>query len=128
MRFTHPLIWVFTLVALVLAGLGVYAQEDMQVVEDSAFANPMRPVPQFRHDEHNAAAGIEDCAECHHVYDENGQRLANESSEGQECSECHGASEGEFPMELVRRFHLNCRGCHQEKLTGPVTCGACHRR
>jgi hypothetical protein len=128
MRVKHPLIWVFTLLALVLAGLSVYAQEDMQVVEDTAFTANMRPLPHFRHDEHNEAAGIEDCAECHHVYDENGQLVAGDSSEGQECSECHGPQDGEFAMELVRRFHLNCRGCHQQKLAGPVTCGECHRR
>jgi hypothetical protein len=118
------------LLAVVLTGgaLTVYSQEDMQVVEDSGFGTSMRPAPAFRHDEHNEAAGLLDCAVCHHVYDEDGKLVPEESSEGQECSECHGSPEGEFPMELVRRFHLNCRGCHQERDAGPVTCGECHTR
>ena len=129
MRFFRLFIPLSVLVVLALAGLSVYAQEDLSVVDDTAFADNMRPLPVFRHDEHNDAAGIEDCAECHHVYDENGQRMADESSEDQECSACHGAAEdGQFPMELVRRFHLNCQGCHQTEKAGPVVCGDCHKR
>lgn len=115
------LIGLFTLV-----GLTAYAQEDIEFVEDSGFASTMRARPAFMHDEHNEKAGIEDCIECHHVYDEAGNRLEDESSEDQECSECHGAQGDEYPMELVRRYHLNCRGCHQASKAGPVTCGTCH--
>jgi hypothetical protein len=31
---------------------------------------------------------IEDCNECHHVY-EDGEKLEDESSEDSSCSECH---------------------------------------
>nr|MDJ0723115.1 cytochrome c3 family protein [Desulfobacterales bacterium] len=102
------------------------AQEDIEFVEDSGFATTMRPRPAFMPDEHNEKAEIEDCIECHHVYDESGSRLEDESSEDQECSECHGAQGDEYPMELVRRYHMNCRGCHQAEKAGPVTCGTCH--
>jgi hypothetical protein len=29
---------------------------------------------------------------------------------------------------LRRAFHLNCKGCHQSKMQGPVMCGECHAR
>ena len=120
---------ILTLIGIiVLAGLTAYAQEDIEFVEDSGFATNMRPLPAFMHDEHNEKAGIEDCIECHHVYDNAGNRLEDESSEDQECSECHGAEGDEYPMELVRRYHMNCRGCHQAEKAGPVTCGTCHVR
>ena len=113
---------------LVLAALTAYSQDDIEFVEDSGFASNMRPLPAFVHDEHNEKAGIEDCNECHHVYDEQGNRLEDESSEDQECSECHGAEGDEYPMELVRRYHLNCKGCHQDQEAGPATCGECHAK
>ena len=111
---------------LALAAFTAYSQDDVEVVEDSGFASTMRPLPKFMHEEHNEKAGIEECNECHHVYDEEGNLVENESSEDRECSECHGAEGGEYPMELVRRYHLNCKGCHQARETGPVTCGECH--
>ncbi len=120
---------ILTLIGIiVLAGLTAYAQEDIEFVEDSGFATNLRPLPAFKHDEHNVLAEIEDCIECHHVYDDAGNRLEDESSEDQECSECHGAEGDEYPMELVRRYHMNCKGCHQAKKAGPVTCGTCHVR
>ncbi len=118
---------IITLVSIIaLAGLTAYAQEDIEFVEDSGFVTTMRPRPAFMHDEHNEKAGIEDCIECHHVYDNAGNRLEDESSEDQECSECHGAQGDEYPMELVRHYHMNCKGCHQAEKAGPVTCGTCH--
>ncbi len=118
---------ILTLIGIIaLTGLTVSAQEDIEFVEDSGFATTMRPRPAFMHDEHNEKAEIEDCIECHHVYDESGSRLEDESSEDQECSECHGAEGDEYPMELVRRYHMNCMGCHQTSKAGPVTCGTCH--
>lgn len=117
-----------TVAVLVLAGLCAYAQEDMETINDTAFGDTMRPPVAFRHDDHNEAAGIDDCTVCHHLYDEEGQLLADESSEDMECGECHGADNGGYPMELVRAFHLNCRGCHEEEKAGPVVCGECHRR
>ena len=120
---------IITLVSIIaLAGLTAYAQEDIEFVEDSGFVTTMRPRPAFMHDEHNEKAGIEDCIECHHVYDNAGNRLEDESSEDQECSECHGAQGDEYPMELVRHYHMNCKGCHQAEKAGPVTCGTCHVR
>ena len=102
-------------------------QEDMVVVEGDSFEIQRRPSSVFRHDEHNEAAEIEECNECHHVY-ENGERLEDESSEDQKCAECHTEkSDGSRPG-LRKAFHMNCKGCHQSKRKGPVMCGECHVR
>ena len=103
------------------------SQEDMEVVDNNAFENPQRTSAVFAHDAHNEAAGIEECNECHHVY-EDGQKLEYESSEDQQCGECHGMrDEGAMPS-LTKAFHRNCKGCHIEKKNGPILCGECHRR
>ena len=105
----------------------VLAQEDMVVVEGDSFDVQRRPSSVFRHDEHNEAAEIEECNECHHVY-ENGERLEDESSEDQRCAECHTEKNDGNRPGLRRAFHLNCKGCHQAKKQGPVMCGECHVR
>jgi len=113
------------LAACVFTALSVGSQEDITTVNDSAFDRRMRPPVPFVHDEHNEIAGIEDCAVCHHVY-EDGKRVEGESSEGSECSECHAPNPGGFPMDLVKAYHLRCKGCHQERKAGPVMCAECH--
>lgn len=109
---------------LAVAVLSVYAQEDVTEVNDSVFNKRMRPAAVFRHDQHNEVAEIEDCAACHHVY-ENGQRVEDESSEDMECSECHAKGAG-YPMEVVNVYHSRCKGCHMEQKAGPIMCGECH--
>ena len=104
-----------------------YSQDEMTTVDDSAIQERMRPEVPFAHDEHNEAAGIESCNVCHHVY-ENGKRVEDESSEGLECSECHGPEDEKYPMDLVKAFHLRCQGCHLENKAGPILCGECHPR
>jgi hypothetical protein len=111
----------------VFFALPAFGQEDMVVVEGDSFEVQRRPSAVFRHDEHNEAAEIEECNECHHVY-ENGKRLEDESSEDQRCVECHTEkSDGNRPG-LRKAFHLNCKGCHRSKRKGPVMCGECHAR
>ena len=116
---------------IALAGLLVWAvawaQEDMVTVEPDAFNNPQRTASVFRHDEHNEAAAIEDCAVCHHLY-ENGKLVEDGSSEDQRCSDCHQLEAQGRQLGLMRAFHTNCKGCHLEKNAGPVMCGECHRR
>ena len=126
MREQSVFIPVIALISIFFA-LPAVGQEDMVVVAGDGFELQRRPSSVFRHDEHNEAAEIEECNECHHVY-ENGERLEDESSEDQRCAECHtGKSEGDRPG-LRRAFHLNCKGCHQSKRQGPVMCGECHVR
>ena len=104
-----------------------HAQEDMVVVEGDSFEDQRRPAAVFRHDDHNESAEIEECSECHHVY-ENGERVADESSEDQRCAECHTEKALDNQPGLRKAFHLNCKGCHQSKKQGPVMCGECHAR
>ncbi len=102
-----------------------FAQEDMVVIGGDSFEKQRRPSAVFRHDDHNATAALEECNECHHVY-ENGKRLADESSEDQRCSDCHTEKTSGNQPGLRKAFHLNCKGCHQSKKQGPVMCGECH--
>ena len=107
--------------------LPALAQEDMQFVDGDSFAKQRRPPSVFRHEEHNEVAGIEECNECHHVY-ENGEKLADESSEDQRCSDCHAEEASGSQPGLRKAFHINCKSCHQSKKKGPVMCGECHDR
>jgi hypothetical protein len=104
-----------------------YSQEDMTVVDNSVFHNPQRVASIFNHDEHNDAAGIEDCNECHHIY-EDGEKAEDESSEDQRCSECHGPEASDDAPALMKAFHTNCKGCHLNLKKGPIMCGECHRK
>ncbi|MCB2147156.1 MAG: cytochrome c family protein [Deltaproteobacteria bacterium] len=112
-------------IAIVLAFTAAWSQDDMTVVDNAAFNNPQRTPSVFVHDEHNETAGIDDCAECHHVY-EGGKRVEDESSEGQSCSECHDLQGSGNQPSLIKAFHANCKGCHQEQGKGPIMCGECH--
>ena len=116
---------VLTITALVL--VTAYSQEDMMFVDNSVFLNPERVPAAFAHEDHNEAAGIDECNECHHVYEE-GIRLEDESSEDQMCSECHDSrASGRIPG-LMKAFHLNCKGCHLAEKKGPIMCGECHQK
>ncbi len=104
-----------------------YAQEDMVAVDNGVFENARRSPSVFVHDAHNEKAGIEECYECHHLY-EDGKLVEEESSEDQMCSDCHGfESEGSRPG-LMKAFHTNCKGCHTKEKAGPVMCGECHKK
>jgi len=116
------------LMVTLLAFVSAYSQEDMVVVNDPAFDNPQRPPSKFRHDEHNEKAGIEECNECHHVYNDQGKLVEDESSEDQLCSDCHELKASGRKPGLMKAFHTNCKGCHEEKNKGPVMCGQCHVR
>jgi hypothetical protein len=104
-----------------------FSQEDMEVVDNEGFSKKQRPPVVFRHDEHNGKAQIEDCSECHHVY-ENGDKLEDESSEDQSCSDCHDERGAAKMLGLRKAFHTNCKGCHLTRKQGPVMCGKCHVR
>lgn len=103
-----------------------HAQEDISRVADSAFPTPMRPPVVFYHDAHNEKAGIDDCAACHHVY-ENGRQLAVDDSSGMECSECH-LEKDPAAIGLIRAYHRQCGGCHAARKAGPVMCADCHKK
>jgi len=107
--------------------LPAFSQEDMEEVDDGGFSNQQRPPAVFRHEDHNERAAIEDCSECHHIY-EDGQKLEDDSSEDQSCSDCHDEKDDSNKPGLRKAFHTNCKGCHLSKKQGPVMCGKCHVR
>ena len=107
--------------------VNAWSQEDMKVVSPDDFTKPQRPAAVFLHDAHNGKAGIENCNECHHVY-EDGKRVEDESSEGQRCSDCHSLENAGRQPGLMKAFHLNCKRCHREQKKGPIMCGECHVR
>jgi hypothetical protein len=114
-------------IVFVFVLFSVNSQEDMERVDNSAFKHPQRVSASFRHDEHNENAGIEDCSECHHLY-EDGKKIEGESSEDQYCWDCHGLKASGSRPALMKAFHINCKGCHLEQKQGPVTCGECHKK
>ncbi|MGB5985535.1 MAG: cytochrome c3 family protein [Desulfobacterales bacterium] len=113
---------------LVIVGLaaGAWCQDEMEVVASGMFDSSRRPAPAFPHDSHNEAAEIEACNVCHHVYNDDGTLAADESSEDQACADCHEMNDAGRRPGLMKAYHLNCKGCHQEKAAGPVSCGECH--
>ena len=102
------------------------SQEDMRYVSPDPFVKPRRPPAVFQHDDHNELAEIEECQVCHHVYDEDGNLIEDESSEDQSCSECHELARSGNKPALMKAFHTNCKGCHKEQKKGPLMCGQCH--
>jgi hypothetical protein len=107
--------------------VSVHSQEDMVVVNDDVFDSPQRPPAVFNHDGHNEIAEIEECNQCHHLY-EDGKLVEDESSEDQSCSDCHEENGSGDKPSLIKAFHKNCKGCHLENKKGPIMCGQCHVR
>ena len=101
------------------------SQEEMKFVDHSVFPEPRRSAVLFDHEAHNETAGLEDCAECHHLY-EDGKLVEDESSEDQRCSDCHTMADVGSQPGLTKAFHLNCKGCHLKQAAGPILCGECH--
>ena len=112
---------------MLITSFSALSQEDIKTVDDSAFEKKTRPPAVFFHDAHNENAGIYDCNECHHIY-EDGKRSDDETSIGMECSECHYAKDRDAIIDLIRSYHLLCSGCHLQQKAGPVICGQCHRK
>jgi hypothetical protein len=99
---------------------------ELERLDISAFEKPRRPGAVFIHDDHNEMAELDDCAICHHVYEDN-ILVADESSEDYSCSECHGLLPGpDNPVSVSMAFHKQCRDCHFDSGKGPVLCGQCH--
>jgi hypothetical protein len=121
---------IFLLIAPLLVGvlfIPAFSQEDMVVVDSEGFNKKQRPPAVFRHDEHNELALVEECNECHHVY-ESGKKIEDESSEDQGCWECHEENDLGNQPGLRKAFHTNCKGCHRQNKKGPIMCGQCHVR
>ncbi|MDY6792480.1 MAG: cytochrome c3 family protein [Thermodesulfobacteriota bacterium] len=107
--------------------VSAYSQEEMTFVDNSVFPKPERTSSVFRHDEHNEKAGIEECNQCHHVY-EDGKLMQDESSEDRRCSDCHELKSTGSAPDLMKAYHMNCKGCHLKQKKGPIMCGECHQK
>lgn len=116
---------------LILAGLCLslsmaFSQEDEFSLNHEEIGRHQRPLVRFNHERHSE---IIDCNRCHHEYDENGN---NTGEDGQSCSGCHGKIESEENVPLMKAFHVQCKGCHEKRISrgktsGPVMCGTCHK-
>ena len=119
-------VFILTLISIsVFMFVSAYSQDEMEFVDNSVFENPERVSSVFLHDEHNEKAELEECNECHHIYEDE-KLVEDESSEDQKCSECHEMkASGNMPA-LMKAYHTNCKGCHLEEKKGPIMCGECH--
>jgi hypothetical protein len=117
---TVLLLMIFFLVA-------AHSQEEMISVDNSVFPNPERVASVFKHEAHNEAAEIDECNECHHVY-QDGVKLEDESSEDRLCSDCHDIEMSGNQPSLMQAFHTKCKACHLSEKKGPIMCGECHRK
>lgn len=109
------------LLFLAAAGFGA----DCVRFSDPTFKDPTRQPACFDHENH---ADFYDCATCHHVYDDDGNPVKGESSEGMYCSDCHYDSNDPKQMDLMSRYHKQCKECHIQEKSGPITCAGCHKK
>ena len=121
----RSLIILMALTVSILTGALAFSRADENLLDNSAFDNPRKPPSLFNHDYHMEDLEIDDCSVCHHLY-EDGELIEDESSAGESCSECHPVRPEDKTVPLMKAFHLNCKGCHKERGSGPVMCGQCH--
>ena len=110
----------------VCLGASLLWAETLSWLPNEAFDHPRRSNVVFLHDEHNETAEIDDCAVCHHYYQDN-RLVDGESSEDMSCSECHQPVHFSKGISLMAAFHKRCKGCHMTLRQGPVVCGQCHK-
>ena len=67
--------------ASVIVLAAAHSQDEMEFVDNDVFSNPQRPPAVFQHDTHNETAAIEECAGCHHLY-EDGELVADDAVTG----------------------------------------------
>lgn len=119
--------WLLSILFILFLAPLAFSQEDMIVINSSELGTHKRPLVVFPHLKHEQIIA---CNRCHHDYDEFGNNLGGE---GRTCSECHLKSAKSNPIPLMKAFHLQCKGCHQNlakkgKPEGPLMCGQCHVR
>lgn len=129
----HFLRWlslpVVVLAAAVLLAPSLWAEDDAPRITDEGYPETTRVRSLFDHDQHMELYPDypEGCIKCHHIYDDEGNLVPDETSEGIPCSDCHEYDSTEDnPVELTEAYHQSCIGCHDAVDQGPVTCGNCH--
>lgn len=106
-----------------------FGQEEVIKIVSPELGKHQRPAVVFPHEKHSDRMT---CTRCHHEYDEFRSNRASED-EGQRCAECHTAHPAKNPIPLMKAFHLQCKGCHNQmaetkRFNPPRTCGGCHDR
>lgn len=81
----------------------------------------------------HAAVFPDDCAKCHHVWDEASKKLVHRENTEEACRGCHGDAAVDKSPSLRDAVHQDCVGCHLERAdhgedTGPTRCEGCHDR
>lgn len=117
-----------TIIALVIVYMApvAFSQDDMTHIPVDAFSKLERPQVAFEHDAHNEKAEVDDCVICHHSANDDGTQNIEDSSEGESCESCHAVERDDDGTPLMRAYHKQCIGCHEEQAKGPVACGECH--
>lgn len=116
----------FAVLACVCVCVPAFGQDHIVTLEHNIFVDRQRPAALFSHTVHADDAAI-DCLECHHIYDENGENVWEDSEES-DCTACHLLDKSGKAMPAMEAFHANCKGCHVTEGKGPLTCGECHPR
>lgn len=118
----------FAVILVLILGLNASGNDKrITFLDRTAFENHKEPTSDFGHDYHYLDLDIE-CNFCHHVY-ENGVLVKDKNSEDKRCVECHPVkATKDKKLALMEAYHMNCKGCHEEKKEGPVMCGNCHRK
>ena len=125
MKRTLPLL---LLVALSLAfAQAALSQQDIKTLAPEAFGKLTRPAAQFKHDQHNEKAKLDECVACHHG-GADGKQDKSASTEGTPCADCHKVKPEGKGTGLQRAYHKQCIDCHRAKGKGPLACGQCHVR
>ena len=105
------------------------------VAEDNAAApaKTNRPAPEFDHTLHEEALEEAGCGACHHVFDDEKNRLVYAEGEELACIECHLETAQGTILAIREANHASCTACHrdlkkQKETAGPTTCGECHKK
>ena len=120
------LFWISGVILATVIATAAFGAMAFQRMDNSYFDAPRRPAAIFDHDAHNEQAELDDCALCHHVFDEEGNLSEFDSSEDQACGDCHGLKTVDRMPGLRKAYHLRCKGCHLTVQKGPIICADCH--
>jgi len=82
------------------------------------------------HHRHLKSAG-DKCEACHHVFDEQTEKLVYAKGQESACADCHGAADEERKLSLRNASHRGCIRCHMATAaeggkSGPADCLGCH--
>ena len=84
---------------------------------------------------HELHAGLFDCMDCHHAYDETHVNVLDpmELYAGNPDIQCLSCHTPEAKIDGMTAFHRQCMGCHNReaaagRASGPNMCSECHQR